>query len=418
MGESGVGESGGGESVVPESGAGLVAELARGLLTGAALDQIESDSAAQIVDIEPAYQAVGVVVREIRRATRSTLSLALARVAGATVSDEVEAAPHAIGRLRAEQGVPLAAVLHAFRLDFRVLWDALVVEGRQAGVTDQPEFIDGSKAVWSAVEAITEEVVQAYRERERELDHSRVDERERALADLLGRGGTEPAISARSAMILGLPNNGRFTIVVGAINSDDRECINGLLTTLTRLGVAAHFGGPADDVRGIIDTSTLPEETLRPMLDVLAAGRFGVASVTGAIGNTARAARLALAAAETLVPTERGVAHVDDRWLPAILQRDPELAGAFAARTLGGVLELPEVERRRLLSTLWSYLSGPGSMNDLAETQYLHRNTIRKRLARVEALTGRSLMVPRDITELTLAVTWVQATTGITEAPE
>ena len=384
----------------------LIGELARGLLSDAALDAMAADSAGQIAQSVPAYSQIGVVVADIRRATRSTLSLALTRIAGAGSSD-LDGVVHAIGRLRAEQGVPLVAVLQAFRLDFRVLWSAIVEAGRAVGVTAQPEFIDGCIELWNAVEAITEEVLDAYRDRERELDDRRDEEREQAFADLIAQGASSPPVLARCATVLGLPVHGDFAVVAGSINPDHSECIGRLLFSCSRIGLAAHLSGGADHVCGVIERSGVGDEQLRDLLKVLAPGRFGVARLTGSLSGLSRALRFAAAAVDSMPRGGAGVIHLEDSWTKAIMHRDDELADAFARHVLAGVLAAPAGERDRLLSTLRSYIDCSGSVSGAASAEFLHRNTVRKRLARVEALTGRTLSDPRALTELMLAAEWL-----------
>lgn len=390
------------------SGHGLIADLALGLLSDAQLDAMAADSAAQIIQTEPAYTEAGVVRADIRRATRSTLSLALTRIAAAD-SSSLDGVVHEIGRLRAEQGVPLVAVLRAFRLDFRVLWSAIVQAGRDAGVTTRPEFVDGCIELWNAVEAITEEALDAYRGRERELDDRRIEERERAFADLIAEGAGNSSILARCAPVLGLPVDGQFAVLVGSINPDHSECIGRLLSSCSRRGIAAYFSGGADHVHGIVERRHLGHGQLRTLLEVLSPGRFGVAELAGSLGGLSHAIRFATAALNTLPPGRPGVIHLEDSWALAMMHRDNELADAFSRHVLAGVLAAPASERARLLHTLRTYIAVGGSVNGVARTEFLHRNTVRKRLARIEALTGRELADPRAVTELTLAVGWLGA---------
>jgi DNA-binding PucR family transcriptional regulator len=68
------------------------------------------------------------------------------------------------------------------------------------------------------------------------------------------------------------------------------------------------------------------------------------------------------------------------------------------------VLDLPGLERTRLLHTLESWFSAGGSATATAERLYVHPNTVRYRLRRVEELTGRSLSDPRAVADLGAAL--------------
>jgi DNA-binding PucR family transcriptional regulator len=57
-----------------------------------------------------------------------------------------------------------------------------------------------------------------------------------------------------------------------------------------------------------------------------------------------------------------------------------------------------------LLDTLAAWLTSGGSAHRAAATLFCHRNTVLNRLRRLERLTRRSLTVPKDLVELTLAL--------------
>jgi DNA-binding PucR family transcriptional regulator len=57
-----------------------------------------------------------------------------------------------------------------------------------------------------------------------------------------------------------------------------------------------------------------------------------------------------------------------------------------------------------LLDTLEAWLDAGGSAQGAATSLYCHRNTVLNRLRRLERLTQRSLAVPQDLVDLTLAL--------------
>ncbi|MGH9002488.1 MAG: PucR family transcriptional regulator, partial [Acidimicrobiia bacterium] len=75
--------------------------------------------------------SAAVTPEDLRRSCADNLTEMLRRLAGHEQADPE--APVATGRRRAEQGFPLAEVLHAFRLGGRVIWDELVDRARRAG---------------------------------------------------------------------------------------------------------------------------------------------------------------------------------------------------------------------------------------------------------------------------------------------
>jgi DNA-binding PucR family transcriptional regulator len=71
---------------------------------------------------------------------------------------------------------------------------------------------------------------------------------------------------------------------------------------------------------------------------------------------------------------------------------------------LTDLLALPAAERDVLLATLRAWFTEHGSARDAAERLFVHPNTVRYRIRRVQELTGRDLGDPRGIAELYLAV--------------
>jgi Purine catabolism regulatory protein-like family/PucR C-terminal helix-turn-helix domain len=84
--------------------------------------------------------------------------------------------------------------------------------------------------------------------------------------------------------------------------------------------------------------------------------------------------------------------------LPARLRRD------YRERMLAPVLEYDRLRGSELLRTLASFLETCGSWQRSAEELYVHVNTLRYRIQRIEELTGKDLGTMRDRTDLYLAL--------------
>jgi hypothetical protein len=74
----------------------------------------------------------------------------------------------------------------------------------------------------------------------------------------------------------------------------------------------------------------------------------------------------------------------------------------FVRRVLGPVLALPDAEA--MLELLDAWHEGTGRAADIARRVHRHENTVRKRMDRIEVLTGLDLQVPADRYELETAV--------------
>jgi DNA-binding PucR family transcriptional regulator len=113
-----------------------------------------------------------------------------------------------------------------------------------------------------------------------------------------------------------------------------------------------------------------------------------------------RLARIAMVAAPV---GSIGVTVFDSAPLAVTVMTAAEILPRVTASVLGPLLELPEDDQATLLDTLDAW-SETGSAAAAADKMSCHENTIRYRLRRVEALTGRSLSSPRAVAELCLAL--------------
>jgi DNA-binding PucR family transcriptional regulator len=76
----------------------------------------------------------------------------------------------------------------------------------------------------------------------------------------------------------------------------------------------------------------------------------------------------------------------------------------MAAAVLGRVLALPAHDRDLLLDTLAAWYETGGNVNRSADRLYCHRNTVRYRLNRLSALTGRPPTEPYAAAETAIAL--------------
>lgn len=80
---------------------------------------------------------------------------------------------------------------------------------------------------------------------------------------------------------------------------------------------------------------------------------------------------------------------------------DPVALGAFCSRVLGPLASDKHSDLRR---TLEEYIRSHGSQSSVSRSLYLHRNTVRQRLRRIEELTGADLDDPEERLMLQLAL--------------
>jgi DNA-binding PucR family transcriptional regulator len=77
---------------------------------------------------------------------------------------------------------------------------------------------------------------------------------------------------------------------------------------------------------------------------------------------------------------------------------------SFTDRLLGPLAEYDARRNAELLPTLREFLACDGSWSACAARMYLHVNTVRYRISRIEALTGRDLSALADRVDFFLAL--------------
>jgi DNA-binding PucR family transcriptional regulator len=82
----------------------------------------------------------------------------------------------------------------------------------------------------------------------------------------------------------------------------------------------------------------------------------------------------------------------------------PSVLRSFRERMLGPLLAYDAGHRADLLPTLREFLACSGSWNACAAKMYLHVNTVRYRMRRIEELTGRNLSSLEDQVDFFLAL--------------
>ncbi|MFD3676396.1 PucR family transcriptional regulator [Streptomyces sp. NPDC058613] len=362
----------------------------------AAADRLAERTLAE----DPAYAAL-LGRAELRERIHHNLRQAVDGLVRSSRGLPVELADaRATGTLRAEQGLPLASLLRTYRRGGRLLWLALTEAVSAHDRAALPRMLPGATALWDVLDQMTDAVTESYRTTEAaRTDRDR--ERRAALLDALldGSAAVDGPAASEAAAQLGLPERGRFAVVVLAAGSADgagpRPGGSGDPRVLWRIR--------ADGESGLVQLGHHPLESVRELLAPLGV-RAGVSPVVEAPAEVARAHRLAALALRT-APASGGprTALLDERLPAALVASQAELAGRLRQVVLGPVLALPAEDRRVLLTTLGTWLACRGSTTHAAQRLYCHRNTVSNRLRRLEQLTGRALSDPAHVVELALA---------------
>ena len=100
-----------------------------------------------------------------------------------------------------------------------------------------------------------------------------------------------------------------------------------------------------------------------------------------------------------------GVTHFEDLGVYRLLAANGNTAelNQYVQRWLGPLIEYDQVRNADLVRTLSEYLERGGSLDQAAETLFIHRSTLKYRLGRIATLTGVDLADPDARFNLQLA---------------
>ncbi|CAM5271106.1 hypothetical protein SGLAM104S_02611 [Streptomyces glaucescens] len=361
---------------------------------------------AVVQDQEPAYRAavesdpVG-VWQEMHRSLRHSVA-SLLDPRGAR--DGARRCSWRIGATRAEQGLPLDAVLHAFRLGGSLVWQGLVEETSRRAPEDVRLLVHVATDVWHFVDEHCTIVTDAYRQVERQLAWRR-ENNVRLLSAALLDGTSRIADLPETARALDMPENGRYLVVAvadgGRTGARGAAVVRGAARVHWHAGVEVDYGIVLlgeDGAAGQGGDGNPPEPTGDP------GARIGVGGAVDGLASVGEARRLADTALR-MCPPDGGTIRLTEHLPAALVVSSPELGATLADRVLGPLDRVEPADREVLLDTVATWLACDGSAQRAGERLYCHRNTVLNRLRRFEQLTGRSLARPTDLVEISLALT-------------
>ncbi|MFI7602444.1 PucR family transcriptional regulator [Actinoplanes sp. NPDC049681] len=377
---------------------GYVAELVDRLLSR--VDALTDELTSQILSGEHSYaESTRISHDQLRTAVHDNLQTMLLALRGGPTS---LSAPRAAGRLKAEQGIPLAAVLHAFRLGGRFLWDRLLSIARDEETATR--LLHKASDVWAVIDEYSGAAAEAYQAALDEQAARDADVRGLMLTTLLdGTAGTATA-ALEIIRVLHLDRQGAF-LVVCAETGDDAEPLPADEYGMRRIGVDTQWVEYGGNRMGLL---ALPHEQLagavRDQLSAAAVARVGISRPFTSPVEVPGARRQAEIAVRCLPSGVRGAHVYGSAPVDMLTAACPDVAAEAAHAILGPVHGLPPDERILLLSTLDAWFAAGGSTAGAAERLHCHRNTVLYRLNRIAELTGRHTAHAQECAELYLGL--------------
>jgi PucR C-terminal helix-turn-helix domain/GGDEF-like domain len=377
-----------------------VAEVAEALVLRT--DELASDLAQAIAAAVGLYQTTtpvpfDVVVAGCAANVRSVLEA----IAADTEFDPTAA--EVLGKERARDGVPLAAVLEAYRVGFHRVWDAAVTELATRGHNGQALRVLTAK-IFAAQDIFTNAMAVSYRDEQCRQASS--DESDRSvLIDAVLHGRLfEQSNVWEAADYLRLPTQGPFVVIAAEVPVIGAEALPEIESKLRSIDVFSAWRLLPDVQVGIVHVGNDKHlDHALALVSRMATNRVGVSARFDDLRETAQALRFARLMLRGHADPGQQVSLFDGSILATAAVSAPEIMVRLVAPTIESFAELADNERDVLFDTFRVWLENDGSLRAAGELLFCHPNTVRYRLHRIEQRTGRSLSRPRDVAELSLA---------------
>jgi hypothetical protein len=365
------------------------------------LPKLAQQMIARFVDEIPLYRLLPreQLEGEITEITLTNLRMFFhALRTGAAITDDDLAASRTSAARRAQERVPLDAVLAAYHIGGRVGWEALVEEAR---ADEREALIVAGGRVLMYVQQVTGAVSAAYLE-ERQSIYGEERDALRALATALLAGEPTDVLAAR----IGITVAPSYVVVQTAIGAHPDEADQGVggrvaarrklrrvQGSLERwaeqpvLGLLEPEGGPAflattpDDVPKILGGL---DELVAELTEAAGAPVSFAAAVAETVGDLGRAA----AQAADVLDLARSLGRPPGAYVLADVLLEYQLSRPSDALPALGALLDPLERNTDLIRTLEVYLANDLDRRRAAAQLHVHPNTLDYRLRRIVELTG------------------------------
>lgn len=363
-----------------------IAEVCTALRTQ--VDALAQEAASQSNRL-PAYAAGLVDPEQLKDSGVSSIGLILSLIGGVELSSEQESLAYHLGNSRADLGVPVDELLRALNIDFEVVWSAIT-----RSAPDMPASVVQRLGVlvWQAVEAYSNRVLLAYKERERQITEHSKARHNILLQRLLATDPLKGTALLHTLEELGFDPAKPFTTIAHPLAensplmdrpSRSREGIHRhTLTQTCGLTLWQSKGGNVEVLlheTPCVFEDEVTADQLQASLRAVALAYSSAGKANSVIGRPLRST-----------------------WLDIAIGRLDGLQDHCAQSTLGPLLEQPVHVQDRLYETLEA-LYEHGSVAGAASASFTHRNTINQRIRTVQSSTGLDPQKPKDLSLLIMA---------------
>src|SRR5258708_28981929 len=313
----------------------------------------------------------GVSPAELRRACLANIDFVFGPIGRAPAVTSPESREN--GRQGAKAGVPLTAVMTAYRVAARYLWDCLAGTAARSSVPAAVRLRAASE-MWLVLDTFTQEMAEGYREEITFQALGRAQERW-ALGAALLEGRLAEANMWDAADILQIPLRGSYAVIAAQVPGTGRHALPRAEVALRRIGVISAWRLLHDVEAGI---AWLPAPAAHPgplahCLESIGTGLVGISPRYEDLRHTAGSLRLArIPLRRALRPPRRTV--FDPHPLAIAAASAPDVMQRVATTILAALDQLPARDRSLLLDTFGAWLDSGGSASQAARTLFCRPN--------------------------------------------
>lgn len=311
-------------------------------------------------------------------------------------------APRRAGRVKAESSIPMAGLLHAYRLAGLHLWEEMMARSQASARSES--LLRVSSSVWGLIDKFSSAAAESYREVVDDIGRKDQQAKSVKLLSLL-ESTTETSDIPRMLRALDLSEHGTYLVVAAELSGTGDDPMPGVVPRLRAAGIASAWATWKGEFVGLLscrfDTDAM---NAIDAVAELAASRIGVSHGFSLMSGASEAVSQARLSMQCVPKGTVGVHCYGSAPLDVLIVRDPVSAAKVQASVLGPLGEIDSRDAELLLDTLEAWFAADGSTSRAAELLHCHRNTVLYRLAKISEHTGHSVRRPLDAAALYFAL--------------
>src|SRR5271156_988347 len=254
---------------------------------------------------------------------------------------DVSPAEHT-GTARALAGVPLPAVMTAYRIGFRFMWEQTIATARAAAIPTESIF-NATARVFLAQDTFTQAMSTTYRQQLTAQILEQEEERSALVEALLSRRITDTQSLWEAADLLRLPTTGPYVVVAAELPAIGKIGLPAIENKLAARDIRSAWRLLPDLHVGIVHVRI--RDTINTLTSVLrraATVRVGISPPFHDLAETSEALRFARLAVTGKPSGDSLVTVFDDTPLAVAAVSAPEVMAKIRSSVLGPLNALPD----------------------------------------------------------------------------